>query len=406
MARRPVLITLAIILAVILLAPIVMLAIQAASPQPPAGASTTTSASPTETDAVGGDLNPETVPWMSVVQHFDAAVQQSFNLQAGTLGAVAPTVDIEVPWMTDAATEGGRMPAAGQVGDGSVVYVSDDGRRSTVHLLGNEDGAQADVVGDVQDVVWSMAVTRDGRHAYLALGERGNSSRHTGVVRLELDGSGKTELVMPGAVAGLDDIRLVAVSSLVQIQLGVDDRQLIRHLCSAARGCQTDVLDLASGETMPFGDIAVLGVAADAALVERCREQCTKEVVDLETGASVTLDAAIFEARIHAVGGRPVVIALPGGVQGPGETIERLDPSTGGRELLFRSAHAGPVTLFVTHPSFVLTLPAGHFAASVSVGEDGASFLMRTVAVPLDGGPAIELPSPPFRAPPGAPPPA
>jgi hypothetical protein len=278
-----------------------------------------------------------------------------------------------------------------------VVYVEDDGSRSLVRRHALRADAAPETLGEIEDIVWSIAITRDGSHAYLALSARDEPDRHTGVIRLSLDGSGAAEPVMEGAV-GADAAKLVAVSHLVEIRLAADERQLLRQVCSAARGCETDVLDIESGRTLAFDQTPIVGAAGDAALIQRCGAvECHMEVVDLRTGNSAPLDATIFEAVIVPVDGRPAVAAVTGDPMAGDSMIELFDATTGAHEVLFRPNPPAPVSLALLQAPLTYTMPPGYLLASVTTGADGAVVVFTTVAVPVTGGEPVTLPEAPIR---------
>jgi len=392
MSRRPVVIALVALLAVLLLAPIVllMLAGSAGDAEAPAGPD----------GAAAEALDAADVGWVyAPIQFAGARAGRAYSLQAGSLAHPGPVVDIDVEWVSDPATQVGRAPAVGPAIGRAVTYVRDDGERSHVHRIAIAPNGQDVQLADLPEIVWSMAVAPDGRDAYLALVDRADPTRDLGVVRLSLDGLARVERVMDptGRAAAAPDIQPVAfLEFAADVRISADGRHLTRRTCHGQAGCQTDVLDLETGNLTPMADREVLGVAGGVVLGQHCGEAgCALEAIDLASGQISDLAALGPETILTALDGRPVVV-FPELVDGRTAVLRALDLRDGGVVDVFR-AQGSTITLIPIQINVLMSTPESYLLIGVSGEDIGAVVGFDLIALPLGGGEPIELPFPPFR---------
>ncbi|MGH2379770.1 MAG: hypothetical protein ACRDG7_00910, partial [Candidatus Limnocylindria bacterium] len=99
-----------------------MLLLRFAGAEPDAAVTQSASASIPQPDPPADRLEPGDVGWVFAPWLFAQGPAGHYVLQAGTLADRAPVIDVEVPWVTDQATQVGRVPAVGRAIDGTVVY--------------------------------------------------------------------------------------------------------------------------------------------------------------------------------------------------------------------------------------------------------------------------------------------
>lgn len=405
MVRRPILIALAALLAVLVVGPVVLLLL-AGSPGATDQAGPSASQAAASDEAVAGPLEPGDVAWVFAPWLFGQGPANRYVLQAGTLADPEPIVDVEVPWAADQETQVGRMPAVGPVIDGTVVYVADDGVGTAIHRLQIRTNGEDEVLAEMREMVWSMAVAPEGLHAYLALVDRDDDEHDLGVVQLALDGSGETREVMaasrPQAMEPAGT-RLAAIARFgVDLIMSTDGAHLLRRTCGAGV-CTIDVLDLASGEVIDLGAREVMGVAGGVVLSSRCGAvRCFGEAIDLATGVAQELPFQ-GESSIIAFDGGSAIAYIEHDADG-GAVLRVLDPFDGEIRDLVRVARGSALVLSQPHGDLRISMPPGYVHAAVATdleGKGGAVIPFTDLAVPLDGGAVIELPAAPIRHPDG-----
>jgi hypothetical protein len=392
MSRRPLVIALVVLVAALLLAPIVlmMLAGQATDGLPDDG---------TAPEVIDPEpLAAEDVDW-AIAFPLLAGPANTYTLQAGTLSEHAPLVDLEVPFGLDPNTNPGRMPAMGMNDDGRVVFVADDGNRSSLRRIAIARAAIAEELAVVDHVVYSLVVAPGGQHAYLAIGERQDAEHDLGIVRVSLDGQAVTEPVFDPALGAREEpaVMLAAVVGFhVDIALSVDGRHLIRHACAGPAGCASQVIDTQTHAVTPLGDRTVRGVAGGIALTQHCAANCVFELIDLSSGEKRPLPGVELDAAITLVDGRPR-IAVVDTEQGGAAVLRSVDPVDGSISDVFRTRPGASLSLMPLGTDVVIALPEGYVLADMSGEDVGAIVAMHMLAIPLDGAPPVELGRPPIR---------
>jgi hypothetical protein len=388
----------------VLVGPILLLLFAGAEPE--AAASPSASASVPQSDQSVGPLEPGDVAWVYAPWIFAAEPANHYVLQAGTLAESKPVIDFEVAWVNDQTTQVGRLPAVGRATDGTIVYVADDGERSMIHRAEIAANGGDEVLAEMGEIVWSMAVAPDGRHAYLALVDREDDQLDLGVVRLALDGSGETLEVMAPASAqspDRDGIRLVAIARFgVDLLISADGRHLVRRTCLGG-ACTIDALDLESGELIALGPREMLGAVGGVLLSSRCDDvRCFTEVVDLATGRTQELPVEA-ESTLALVDGRGTVVFAESTADG--SALRAWDPFDGRAWELLRMRKGTAIMLGTPQGDLFVSMPGGYISAAIATdleGKPGAAVIeFQPVAVPLDGGAPIELPPVPLRPPDG-----
>jgi hypothetical protein len=395
MSRRPLLIALLALVAVALLVPIVVVVLPGSGGDRSIvdrGAPESAGAAPAE------PLRLDQVAWVHAVPLF-AGPAETYALQAGSLDVPVPVVDLEVPFGVDPNSNPGRSPAVSGVVDGHVVYVADDGRRSSVRRVPIDANGADEEVATLDDIVYSVAVAPDASHAYLALGDRVDPERDGGIVRLSLDGLGRVERILgpaPQAASQPSIIQAAVVSFHVDISISLDGRHLTRYSCNGAAGCVWQVIDLDSLEVIELGgDRTIIGVAGGIALTQHCRMECMIELVDLDTGLTEPIPAIEFEATLTLLGGEPQVVFTQR--HGDVTVLRLLDPGDGSVVDVLAPRRGSSITLLPPHAQVRLATPSGYVIAQISEEDHGVVVNVHTVAVRLDGGAVVELPAAPIR---------
>ena len=392
MSRRPLVIALVALVAVLLLAPIVllMLAAPAADGRPD---------DPTAPEAVHPEpLVAADVDWAFAVPLFGGTAN-TYSLQAGTLSEPAPLIDLDVPFGLDPNANPGRMPAMGMNDDGRVVFVADDGDRSSLRRIAIARAAIAEELAVIDHIVYSLVVAPGGQHAYLAIGDRHDAERDLGIVRVSLDGQAVVERVFEPDLGarGEPSVVLAAVVGFhVDLALSVDGRHLIRHACAGLAGCASQVIDTQTHAVTPVVDREVRGAAGGIALTQRCAADCLFELIDLASGDTRPFPGVEFDAAITLVDGQPR-IAVVDNAQGRAAVLRSLDPADGSVSDVFRAQPGSSLSLVPFRTEVVIEVPDGYVLAEMSGEDVGAIVEMHTLAIPLDGSPPLELRPPPIR---------
>jgi hypothetical protein len=296
------------------------------------------------------------------------------------------------------------MPAvSAPVGD-SVVFVADDGSRSTVHRVQIEPNAQAEAIGQLDPAVWSVAVAPDGRFAYLLLTPR-DGVGDAGVARLALDGSGELVEVMEPVIAGAGPgpIRLAARSQFqASLDVSADGSHLVRMVCRPNGDCQFDVLDIGSGAVMALDAqsvMAFVGVAGETAIVHGCdqRGACRLLAIDLSSGAERPLGPMEgITATVALVDGQPVIVSDADLQVGGATSLVAISSRGGEPAILMRAPDGGTLSLQPHQAGGLAVVPPSGVVLVTIWTPDG---VQTNVAVPLDGSDPLEVPAVPFLPP-------
>ncbi|MGH2380535.1 MAG: hypothetical protein ACRDG7_04855, partial [Candidatus Limnocylindria bacterium] len=284
-----------------------------------------------------------------------------------------------------------------------VVYATDDGGSTAIHRAEISADGSDEVLAEMREIVWSLAVHPDGRHAYLALVDRDDDELDLGVVRLSLDGSGDTvEVMAPARPQAIDStgIRLVAIARFgVDVLMSADGRHLVRRTCVGGP-CTIDVLDVESGEVIDLGPREMLGAAGGVLLSSRCEAvRCWTEVVDLATGRAQELPVEA-EATLAMTDGRSAVLFVD--TTEDGAVMRAWDPFDGHTWDVFRVPMGSAVMLGTPQGDLFVSMPDGYLLAALATNVEakgGAVVPFQDVALPLSGGAPIELPPIPIRHP-------
>lgn len=363
----------------------------------------TDSATPTE-GQIDPDPPAEAVAWAFVTGLPPAGGHDAYVLQAGFLGDVAPRLDVEVPWQVGGDGDVGRQPAVAPPIDGEIVHVADDGRRSTVRTLSIADGGlDGEALATLDEAVWDLAVAPDGSAAYLALVARADGEQDQGVVRLALDGSGRTDPLLPPAIAGeVGDVRRAAVLAFnVNLEVSSDGRYLARTACLGVQGCQTEVVDLSSGERFELGDSAIHDLGPGGLVIrEWCAVNCRTELLSVPTGASSALRVSAFDAGFVVAEAGAMVVTIEN--NGIAATLTVTDPASGVREAVYRAPDRGSLVLS-DRDGLLWSVPKGTILVSEVTEREGppagavVELDTRYLLFSLRGGEPTAFPAPPIR---------
>lgn len=327
----------------------------------------------------------------------------TFRLEAGTLAADEPIVNIQIPWRAEVVEGTAREPAIGAPHDGAVVYVADDAIASEVHRVEIVADGRDEVLARLDEVIWDIVVAPDGSAAYAAIFDRAAPARDLGVVRILLDGSGVVEPILPPAppeAAG--EIRRVAVlAAQVRLAISSDGQHLVRHTCHEAGTCLMQVADLATGRTVDLSDRQVLGVVDGVIVALGCHGPgCGLHAIDIETQAVASAGVDI-SGPVVEVDGEPVVVA----VFSDGRelfTVEAVNPMSGRRQVLHR-VPAGTDVIYSDFLFLQLDLPEGliHLIEVTPIGGEGGPVQVdeRHLLLSIPDRRAIEIPRPAFTQP-------
>jgi hypothetical protein len=402
------LVLLAAVLLALLLAPILLLLAQ--SPAAAPGVSTSPSPSavadqPPSAEPVGGGpdgLDPARMAWSIAMQAHDAngIPEPSYVLQAGTLAAEAPMIDVAVPYVTRGDLDLARHPAITAPTNGAVLYVTDDGEESELRRMTIAAEPADALVLELDEIVWNVTVDPAGTTAYLATVERDGAD--AGVVALALDGSEPPRRVME-PVAATDapqGIRLVAVVPfLVELRVSLDGAHLLRYHCTDGR-CGNDVLDLVTGEVTDLGDRQAVDVVGGHLLHYVCRgPRCGVGAFDLATGEEREIVPVERNWVLSLVQEEPVLLAESElALDGNAHAIQAISLDTGERTAVARAPAGGGVSVLPTGPFERLTLPDG--VVLIDFWAGGAN---QRLAIDLASGDEVIVPHPPIRPVPGIP---
>ncbi len=274
------------------------------------------------TSAPIGDLDPTTVPWYEAMRALDdAGPRQTYELNAGLLGDAAPRISKTVDLVTASEElERSRTMPVAVLADGSLLYASDDGTASTLHL-GSVADEQEREIAQVPGFVWAVALAPDASVAYVSELDR-ITEQDVGVWAVATDGSAQAKRVMPPARAGVAhaDFSLVAMAAYTaSLRLDVSGRMLTRSSCDRDNqpfACTLDVLDLSSGKITRLDDAlgaGFIGLEAGVVLTQpTCfgADACPPVVVDLASGARQELPWVTDAADITLAGQSPIVVAV------------------------------------------------------------------------------------------------
>jgi hypothetical protein len=324
----------------------------------------------------------------------------TYVLQAGVLGDREPRVDVEVPWAPGLDGGGIHRAPVGEPVAGQIVYVADDGAVSTVHRVSLAAPDEVELMGELPEVVWDLAVAPDGSDVFLDLVDREDTEIDLGVVRLALDGSAAIEPVLPPAAneSSTDGLRLAAIARFVaSVHVSPDGRYLARSTCRGPLACRGEVVDLGSGVRADLGPVQIHDLGAGGfAIVEACAEAgCRTQLMDLESGEARPLVMAPIETSMATVDGAPVVVTARLDAREP--TLVATDPRSGERVELYRAADDGWLTL-ADATGTRWSIPDGWVLVVESRAVEGGGAVVREVSrhllIPLDGGEPVEVPEP------------
>jgi hypothetical protein len=323
---------------------------------------------------------------------------RSYTLQGGTLADQAPALDVEVPWVIgDRPADAARNPAVGGPVAGAVVYVADDGLRSTVHRVPLTPPLDDAPILVVDDVVWAVAATPDGAAAYLVVLDR-ESGADRGVVGLALDGSAAlTHILDPaGVLVGSAGVRPAATAAQFSLAVAVDGSHLVRRACARDGTCVLDVVDLATLRATRLADREVIGLGAGYLLSWDCAAaDCASSATDLSTGVEIPLTGIGDDLFLVRAGARAIVVHSEFGPDGNPHAILATDLDSGETTRLIESE--GPDEFVrADNPTARIDLkleaPDGWL-----IMERFADASASTWGVPVRGGAGIPLGAPPFR---------
>src|SRR5574338_811776 len=352
-------------------------------------------ASPSAIPSVSAPMLGE-IPWMSAARTWTQAEvpMEEYTRLAGVLPEPEPTISIQVPMASLADRfEIGREPAAGMGLDGTIAYVADDGRSSTIHLLTIGDGGDS-VVAEVPQVVGSAAVSPSGDTIYLLVMDR-RSGDDAGVLAVAADGGPATRLMGPAQTRATGGNMLVAPIAFQGTLIpSLEGGLLARRVCTSVGGfgCGLDVLDLRTGEVSliagrPSERVTGLSdrfrVTADCAV-----ELCTTTVTELATGAQQAFHGAFDGSSVTLLDRRLVLASAARAVDPPGSRIWLTWPDTGEQRELMQT---GGETLFYLEMGlrWRAILPAGWILVERS--EPGG---VHHLAVWAEDATSVEIPAP------------
>lgn len=405
MTRSRLLVLAGVAVALVVLGPVLALLLvdTVQSPSPSHGGGVSPDAH--ESDPVAEPMRPEEIAWVYTPPPNAGARVDAYVLQAGTLGADAPLVDLEVRWEADLGADLTRQPPIAGPIAGAVVYVADDGTASAVQRVAIAPDADVEVLAELGEVVWAMAAAPDGSALYAALVDRADTQRDLGVVRVLLDGSGTVEPLMPpAALPGAEITRVAFIGFNVQLALSDDARHLVRRACAGSEGCVVEVISLENGITNRLPDEELVGMAAGTIVQRRCLELgCGLVATSLETGDSIVIgDDLVGTVLAHR--GVPVLVRTETDSD-ERSSIVAIDLAAGRRQVLYRASR-GAFAGVAVHSHLTLAVPAGFVHVTEAVPEDdpnGAVVEMRQreLLVSLDDGAVVEISPAPFRPPAG-----
>ena len=346
------------------------------------------------TAAAVADLDPTTVPWYDAVRPLDnAGPRESYELDAGLLGDDAPRISktIDLVTASEELERSRAMPVA-VLPDGALLYASDDGTASTLHL-GSVANREEREVAQVPGLVWAVGLAPDASVAYVSQLDR-VTEQDAGVWAIATDGSGQARRVMPPARAGVAhaDFSLVAMAAYTaSLRLDVSGRMLTRSSCDRDNqpfACTLDVLDLSTGKITRLDDALGAGfIGLEDGLVltqPTCfgDDPCGPVVVDLASGARQGLPWVTDAAGITLAGRSPVVVA-----------VSHADAELSGVAVIDLQAHRTrqliaerPASIILWHDGSAV-LPPGWLHADIDSGDQQVRLAVR-----VSDGKTVQLP--------------
>ncbi|MBA2634185.1 MAG: hypothetical protein H0U86_14505 [Chloroflexi bacterium] len=307
------------VLAAVVLAPIVLLLLQRGhSPGSPAG-SAEPAGSPSASAPEGGIAFADAGSLDEAAWYRHGGDPRQFppRLQIGTM---AEGVTFEVELHTDPAGDPEAIiplrPVLG-IGDGVVVVVGDDGRRSTLRAIVAATGQVHDLLVS-DDVIVDGALDPDGRIAYYVTADR-LSGDLTGAWRMAV-GPGRPPEAMEVLVSAAPEIRLAAITRLfTRVLLSTDGTTLGLFRCievdCALRAVRTDDGSLVGEVLIPRGGGDPFALTDRLALLRPIVPDGPDrfgEVVDLATGerARIPVEAWPFGAEAVVAGDDGTLLGL------------------------------------------------------------------------------------------------
>ena len=346
------------------------------------------------TAAPVADLDPATVPWYDAVRPLDnAGPRQTYELDAGLLGDEAPRISktVELVTASEELERSRAMPVA-VLADGTLLYASDDGTASTLHL-GTVANEQEREIAQVPGFVWAVALAPDAPVAYVSELDR-ITERDAGVWAIATDGSGQAERVMPPARAGVAhaDFSLVAMAAYTaSLRMDVSGQVLARSSCDRDNqpfACTLDVLDLSSRKITRLDDAlgaGFIGLEGGVVLTQpTCfgADPCPPVVVDLASGARQELPWVTDAVDITVAGRSPTVMA-----------VSHAHADLSGLAVIDLQAHRTR-QLMVERPSSIIlwrdgsaVLPPGWLRAEIDSGDQRVRLAVR-----VSDGTTVQLP--------------
>ena len=303
--------------AILLIAPIVLLVVAggrlSGSPAGPSDPSASPSAPSTEGEIAFADAaSPEDAAWY---RHGRDLQRFPPRLEVGTF-AHGVTFEVEWPINGDPAAIIPLRPVLG-VGDGVVVMVDDDGRRSTLRAIVAATGEVHDLLAS-DDVIVDGVLAADGRIAYFITADRLTGAL-TGAWRVSVAVGAAPEKLQALVLAG-PEIRLAAVTrELTRVMLSADGATLGVFRCIDAdctlRTVRTDDGSLVGELHVPRGGGDPFAVTDQWALLRPIVPEGPDrfaEVVDLESGERrpIPFEPWPFGSEAVVNGDEGLVVAL------------------------------------------------------------------------------------------------
>lgn len=345
---------------------------------------------------------PADFVWAGAKPILAPAAPVSYQLKAGTFADEQATIDVEVPMAgNDAELRAARGPVFAISANGLVAYVAEDGQRSEVHLTSAHDPDDDEIVGELTSIVRSIALSNDGRYAYLMAGQHGGSG-DAAVLRLSLDGRGELLQVMAPA---MPQVPLVA-SFEGSLHISVDGQVLTRWVCGGLQnGCLADIFDLASNvrarlfKSWP-APYAVLDVVAGELYAVQCDETaaCSVMLGDLP-GLDLRPLFETDQAAVAMLGDQPMIVSW-GPPRDQPSTLHATDPMRGNVVDLFNVPPGGKVSIAAPRVAAEFSMAGSEPVTAAPPGWiivnvfESSGRLVEYLGIPVDGGDVIGLRSP------------
>jgi hypothetical protein len=343
-------------------------------------------------------LDVDAIPWFEAERGWgvQGPIDQ-LRIMAGRLDGEPEHLALDVPWaFAPGRMEIGRRAPVALARDGTLVYVSDDGSASAIHVT-DVDGTDDRVVAELPQLVWTIGLTPEADHAYLVALSR-ETGVDDGVYRIALDVVGEPVPVMQAAwvlpvAAGILPVAARAFDAT--LTFSHDGSVLVRHSCGgpdAAWICVVDVLTVDTGtavrppDAFPGGLVGVestwlVGTPECAAL------ECPRIARNLQTTQHVQLPPAPNGSVLVAIDDEPVLVST-------GQQIDRRATALVGTNL--ETGAIAPVwdapartEVMFLELEWKAALPADWIAVQVQGAVEG------TLAVNVRDGTAVGLPTPP-----------